>query len=1155
MENLRDKVLAYAEDVTHNLEQLRVTDTTGDTSESNKEVILYSGNNPKALLHPGKGNKNLPQTLQTPADEIQAHRVIEEISASLEECKASTPQDIDLEANRYMEFKIKMINPNQRPVRQKARQLPQAIREEVQKAITEQLTAGLIRHSTSEWAAPLQIVKKGDGGIRITVDYSQLNELIEFDPYPMPAAHRIYSELADAKYYSKFDFYKAYHQIPTEMESIKYTAFICEFGHYEYPSMPMGIKTAAAWFQRCMDITFAKLIQRNSLKCFLDDMVLYTRTLAEHLNEARILVEIMKEATLRVSLKKCELVRQEITFLGKVVSLGHLRNCPSKAICILEMPLPTTLGRLQAALGVFNYQRDFIPMFADLSEPIYRLLEIQDVPKQFIRKNGTIHPKYTLPWTEEQITSFEILKKETGKALELHQPDFNADFHLETDASERAYGGKLYQIQQGIDCALGYHSKTYTAAQTKYSAGEKELLAIVNSIEHFHYFLYGRHFRVYSDHMPLTFLLKKSNPSKRLERWIEKLSAYSFTIFYKPGKENVVADALSRMYDDEENIPIAPSDEDYHDMVIAAIDEEDTINLEKKSVIAVINPASLDRYGALRENQQLDPDIAWMTNLILTHGESLPVEIKPDSPIRRALYRQFKSLRIVNGILVKEREDELGNTTHLYVLPAAEVTDVLNKLHSSVFGAHLGRKKTRRKLLERFYRPYLVEKMEEYIRTCDTCQKIKTLVQKTRAEMMVLKPTHTNHIIASDFAGPFNRTPRGNKYLQVISDLYTKYMMVIPQPNKETITAAKTLVDRWCCTFGIPDICLTDGGKEYQSKLWDATCELLDIERSKTTPFHPECDGQSERLVRTSKQTIAAYVNELQDDWDTALPEFAYAYNSSVHGTTGVTPFEAMFGRRPKLPIDLIYPNVNINSPPASLTTDLNIENLEEFTPKLQPEVREYVDGLRSKLASICKTLEKSRDTKMNKAKWLHDRKIKRASYTIGDKVLVNHPKLISGQKQGIAYKYHGPYTVVGVNTNGCNYTIRKDKKGSRSKQVHKNNLKAYYERGHDLGTEPKYKDQSTATTLKCKCKDIEQQKIAKNNNQTTSGDADSESDTISKDKINSPTGKHVNKKASTSQNLKPKRKYVKRIIPPRPTTSRSGRILKQTNKNVSRIP
>ncbi len=158
----------------------------------------------------------------------------------------------------------------------------------------------------------------------------------------MPAAHRLFNELATAKWYSKLDFYKAYHQIPTARESIPLTAFICEFGLYEYPSMPMGIKTAAAWFQRCVDITFTEAIQKHVLRGFLDDMVLYTKTLEEHIRDAILIAKIIQNSSLKVSLKKCALVQKEITFLGKVVREGLVRNCPSRASCITEMPLPTT---------------------------------------------------------------------------------------------------------------------------------------------------------------------------------------------------------------------------------------------------------------------------------------------------------------------------------------------------------------------------------------------------------------------------------------------------------------------------------------------------------------------------------------------------------------------------------------------------------------------------------------------------------------------------------------------------------------------------------------------------------------------------------------------------------------------------------------------
>ena len=287
--------------------------------------------------------------------------------------------------------------------------------------------------------------------------------------------------------------------------------------------------------------------------------------------------------------------------------------------------------------------------------------------------------------------------------------------------------------------------------------------------------------------------------------------------------------------------------------------------------------------------------------------------------------------------------------------------------------------------------------------------------------MQYLTPEHTNHMIASDFAGPLNTKKAGNKYLQIITDLYGKYLIVVAHPNKETKSAAKAIVDNWCCIFGIPDACLTDGGKEYQSQLWDAMCELLDIERVKTSIFHPECDGQSERAVQTIKKMITAFVNTCQNDWDIYLPQFCYAYNSSVHETTQCTPFESMFGRKPKLPLDLLFPQPDkergtINEDASNQPT--NAEILTETRPKLKLEVAKAVGMLRKRLRNIGKVLKKSKIVRMERAKVLHDRKIKQDSYEVGDLVLCSHPKIAKGQKRGIAAKYHGPFKIIGVNPN-----------------------------------------------------------------------------------------------------------------------------------------
>jgi len=968
-----------------------------------------------------------------------------------------------------------------------------------------------------------------------------LNKVIEFDPYPLPAAHRMFNELAMAKYFSKLDLFKAYHQIPVAEASIQYTAFTCEFGHFEYVSMPMGIKTAAAWFQRCVNITFQEATARNTVRGYLDDMIAYTNTLEEHVREVAFIANIIKNASLKLSLKKCVILVKEISFLGKVITQGVVKNCPEKAKCILDMPLPRTYKRLQADMGIFNYQRDYVEMYAAIAEPCYRLLDTKGVPDRWITRKGTVNPNYKLTWSEEQIASFEALKKATGASLERHQANFDIDFHLETDASEKAYGGHIYQIAEAT-YSLGWHSKTYTKAQLTYATGEKELLAIISCIEHFDYFLYGRHFYIHTDHQPLTFLLTKSNPSKRLQRWMVRLANYNFTIVYKPGKENIIADSLSRMYDDEEIIPLAPSDEDYEDLVIASIGATvEELEEHNTSIIAVVTAREIaTTCEKLKGKQEEDKNIQWIAALIKKHGKNRPEETSPENPIQRVLYKHYNTLRIINEVLYQEREDEQGNISHTYVLPEKEINKVMEQLHNSVYGGHLGRRKTKQKAIERFYRPFIANIVDEYIKTCDKCQKIKTLTQITRAEMQIIKPTRTNQIIASDFAGPFIVTENGNKYIQIISDLYSKYAIIIAQPNKEAKNAATALVNRWCCVFGIPDRCLTDGGKEYQSKLWDATCELLDIERSKTTPFHPQCDGQSERLVRTGKTSITAYINETQDNWDQHLPQLSYAYNSSLHGTTNVTPFEAMLGRKPKLPIDLMYPRVETElKEQGASTQDNQIEILEEYQHKLGQPAEEYIESIKKNLAIIGNNIEKSRDKKMDRAKITYDRSIKREKYQIGDKVLVNHPKLAKGQKQGLAYKYYGPFIITGVNTNGCNYTIRKEKKGSRSKQIHKNNIKIYYERGRDKYEEPSYKNQGTNT------EPGEKEKITPTpkRNKTRSAKA------RLKEREDSTGPESTDSESEKVTATKAKRKYTKKTITQAPTHSRSGRLLKKTKE------
>jgi len=280
----------------------------------------------------------------------------------------------------------------------------------------------------------------------------------------------------------------------------------------------------------------------------------------------------------------------------------------------------------------------------------------------------------------------------------------------------------------------------------------------------------------------------------------------------------------------------------------------------------------------------------------------------------------------------------------------------------------------------------------------------------------MLHPIWTNRVnetIATDFAGPFPITDRKNKYIMVITDLYGKVLAVHAMPNKETITAARVLVDEWFCRYGIPDRILSDKGKEYTSQLWDALCEMLDVERLTTTPGHPEGDGQAEKAVQQAKKMIRAHVDADQTNWDLGLAQLAYAYNTTVHETIGLTPFQVMFGRKPKIPIDLMYPkedlslNVERQSGEQQVEQDSielgNVDVLAE-EPSMQgvaENVKKHVENLRKSLEEKYTILEKNKISKIERAELDYNRRIKLFGYKIGDWVLCNHPKLKRGLARG----------------------------------------------------------------------------------------------------------------------------------------------------------
>ncbi|KMQ83421.1 enzymatic polyprotein endonuclease reverse, partial [Lasius niger] len=369
----------------------------------------------------------------------------------------------------------------------------------------------------------------------MVIDYRKLNEKTIGDAYPLPNINEILDQLGSAKYFSIFDLAQGFHQIPMDEKDTPKTAFTTPYGHYEYLRMPFGLKNAPATFQRVMDNVLTGL-QGIELFVYLDDIVVYARSLEEHKIKISRLMDRLRNANLLLQPEKCQFLRHEVAYLGHIIGSDGVRPDPDKIKAVKNFPILKSPKAIKQFLGLTGYYRRFIENFSKIAKPLTDLLKKD---KDFI-------------WTKLQEESFNTLRNELCKAPILQYPDFDKTFILTTDACGYAIGGVLSQEHSGKDLPVSFTSRVLNEAEARYSTIEKECLAIVYAVSYFRHYLYGRNFSIITDHKPLVWLHSIKDPSSRLWKWRLKLSEYDYTIQYKSGKTNVVADALSR------NPPDAP---------------------------------------------------------------------------------------------------------------------------------------------------------------------------------------------------------------------------------------------------------------------------------------------------------------------------------------------------------------------------------------------------------------------------------------------------------------------------------------------------------------------------------------------------------------------------------------------------------------------
>ncbi|GBM62391.1 Transposon Ty3-I Gag-Pol polyprotein [Araneus ventricosus] len=854
------------------------------------------------------------------------------------------------------------------PIKQYPRRLPLARKEEAEHLVKEMVDNGIIEESSGPWASPIVLVKKKDGSTRFCVDYRKLNEITKKDSYPLPRIDDTLDALNGSQWFTTLDLKSGYWQVEVRPEDREKTAFTTGQGLWQFKVMPFGLCNAPATFERLME-TVLRGLSSEACLVYLDDIIIVGRTFEEHLNNLRKVFQRLQKANLKLSPRKCRFFQKEVTYLGHIISAEGVKTDPGKIKAVVDWPRPDKIHDLRSFLGLCTYYRRFVKNFSTIARPLHKLTEA----------------KSNFNWTDECEKSFTSLKQALISSPILTYPRTDKDFILDTDASNEGIGAVLSQNTGNEERVIAYFSKSLGKPERNYCVTRKELLAIVKSLEHFHHYLYGRKFLLRTDHASLRWLLNFKEPEGQIARWIQRLQEYDFEIQHRKGTSHGNADALSRRPYPWSSCEIQKAQ--LEDPAIKPI-------LEKK-----LNSAERP---------------SWQ-------------EIAPESPATKRYWALWDSLHLKDGVLYRKWESDDGNSCRWQlILPKSRIPEALREPHDSASGGHFGVMKTLSKTRERFYWDRLRADVENWCRECHACGARKGPKTRTKGRLQRYNVGAPFERMALDILGPFPVTTKGNRYVLVLMDYFTKWPEAIPIPDQEASTVAEELVRSWISCYGVPMILHSDQGTNFNSALFTKLCELLGILKTRTTALHPESDGMVERFNRTILNHLSLFVSRNQTDWDTHLPLFLLAYRSAEHEVTGLTPAEMLFGRTLRLPCDILFgrPSETPSSP------------------------NEYMKNLEARLESVHAFARERIKLASERMKTRYDSRATHHHFKEGDLVWMYNPKRRRGLSPKLQQNWEGPYTVV-KKLNDVVYRVQRSP-NAKPKVIHINRLAPYRATDHN---------------------------------------------------------------------------------------------------------
>lgn len=779
----------------------------------------------------------------------------------------------------------------------------------------------------SPWSAPIMLIRKHGSlpGItnqwRIVTDFRRLNELTKNAYYVPPQMTDIFDSLTNARVFSRTDVLSGYYQAGLHPDDRVKTTFTCMLPEgpkkYMYKVAALGLKGMPETFQLFMEHVLDGL---KGVQAYLDDFIMYTVTREDHMQLLRQVFERCRLHKVYIHPWKCEWVQSKITFVGMCVEHNHVYISEEKVEALRNYKVPASYAELRTFVGLTLFHHDFVPKFSERTAIFTDMLKDQaDHRKKFV-------------WTQNLQQAFDDLIEAIITAPGLGIVDRAGQLVLETDASAIGLGGCLYQFVDNRLIPLHYISKKLSSAERNYSVRDREALAITYCLKKLKKYLWHTPFILYSDHQSLANFRNQKDLQGRDYRYGEIIADYEFEHRYKKGGEMGVSDALSRAF--ELRNETLPQWQDYNN----GEGEKVVINIGAGPAEEILSEPTLKQYNQLdclvaecrgeRKGGKVDIANLTITKVISDWGKQIEIGYQHDKDCTTLInLLQKPSLEITPAekILTKHYQLQqhqlfyIRNNQYRLVIPKINNNKLrlllLHEAHDT--RRHVGVMKTVDWLVKLFYWNTLTKDVKVYIRTCNSCNSNNDKQQIKVGSLESLELGYERfQVIQMDFITDLTTNQNGFNTILVIQCRGTKFLYLIPAKKIDTAEeTTKRCFERVFSVHGLPHTLITDRDIRFTAKFFETLMFITGINHRMGASYQHNVNGALERTNKVVEIMLRHVLNQYYDkDFAEELPMIQYAYNSTIHRSTDVTPFLAVFGIERAIPgFENLQPPLNNN--------------------------------------------------------------------------------------------------------------------------------------------------------------------------------------------------------------------------------------------------